>query len=274
MATPEQPAPALPRIEDLTVAQRRAIFGTIALVATDVDGTLTSRGEILAPVLAALAEMAAAGIEVVPVSGRPAGEVLGLVRYLPGVRRGIAENGIVEMTPDRPPVWLRARPDRERLREVARRLEAEHMTTLRTSADDPFRLGDVAFERDGREEPELERLRAAALPLGAHLIWSSVHIHLSPDPPDKGAAVLVMAEKHGVAPGNILTVGDAPNDAGLFVAGRFGATVGTADVLAQLRQFPTPPALVTREREAAGFLALADVLLSVRRRRDMVRSPQ
>src|SRR5687768_660769 len=83
MATHEQPAHALRRIEDLTLTERRAIFGTIALVATDVDGTLTSRGEILAPVLAALADLAAAGIEVVPVSGRPAGEVLGLVRYLP-----------------------------------------------------------------------------------------------------------------------------------------------------------------------------------------------
>jgi HAD superfamily hydrolase (TIGR01484 family) len=264
MATLGSP-PATPRrIDALTLAERRAILGSVALVATDVDGTLTQAGEILAPVVAAIAELSEAGIEVVPVSGRPAGEVLGLVRYLPGVRRGIAENGIVEMIPDHPPVWLRARPDRESLREVARRISVQQTTALRPSADDPFRLGDVAFERDGREEPELERMRADALTLGAHLVWSSVHIHFSAEPPDKGAAVLVVAEKHGIAPGNVLTVGDAPNDAGLFTAGRFGATVGTADVLAQLRWFPSPPALVTREREAAGFLDLAAMLLSVR----------
>lgn len=264
MVTHSTPAATMRPLADISPSERRGIFGAVALVATDVDGTLTRAGELGAPVVAALADLAGAGIEVVPVSGRPAGEVLGLVRYLPGVRRGIAENGIVAMTPDQPPVWLRARPDRERLRELARAVAVACATDLRASADDPFRLGDVAYERDGRDEPELERMRAAARPLGAHLVWSSVHIHLSQDPPDKGAAVLALAAIHGVAPGGIVTVGDAPNDAGLFTAGRFGATVGTADVVGQLAYFQHPPAFVTREREAAGFLELAAALLSSR----------
>ena len=46
---------------------------------------------------------------------------------------------------------------------------------------------------------------------------------------------------------------DAPNDEGLFVGGRFGLTVGTADVPAQREAFGSLPAFVTDARESAGF---------------------
>ena len=84
---------------------------------------------------------------------------------------------------------------------------------------------------------------------------------LTPAEPDKGAAVLVAAGIDGAA---IATIGDAPNDAGLFVAGRFGATVGTADVLRQRAVMPAMPELVTRGVESAGFLELAALLVATR----------
>ncbi|MCB9567292.1 MAG: HAD family phosphatase [Myxococcales bacterium] len=237
----------------------------IALVATDVDGTLTRSGKLESAAVAAIRALVDAGVAVWPVSGRPAGEVMGLCRYLPGVVRGLAENGLLEVIPDRVPRWLGKPTDKARLRRVGELLNAEHGAGLEVVADDFCRLGDLAFERAGRGEDELLRLRAAAEAAGVHLIWSNVHVHLAEAIPDKGAAVLQLAGEVGIDPARIATVGDAPNDAGLFVGGRFGLTVGTADVGHQRAYFPSLPDVITGEREAAGFIELAEAILAARR---------
>ena len=236
----------------------------ICLVATDVDGTLTRAGKLDAAALDAIWRLMVAGVTVVPVSGRPAGEVQGLVRYVPGVVRGLAENGLVEIVPDHAPRWLGAPTDRARLHRVGERLNAECSARLRLTGDDYCRLGDVAYERDGRDEAELLRLRRHAEAMGVHLIWSNVHVHLAEAIPDKGVAVLQLARELAIDPLRIATIGDAPNDAGLFLGDRFGLTVGTADVGAQLAYFPEPPRAITAGREAAGFVELAEVLLAAR----------
>lgn len=236
----------------------------ICLIATDVDGTLTRAGKLDPAALAAIWRLMVAGVTVVPVSGRPAGEVQGLVRYMPGVVRGLAENGLVEIVPDHAPRWLGRPTDRDRLHRVGERLNAEFAAGLRLTGDDYCRLGDVAYEREGRDEVELVRLRRHAEALGVHLVWSNVHVHLAEAVPDKGVAVLQLARELAVDPGRVATIGDAPNDAGLFIAGRFGLTVGTADVTAQLEHFPDPPRAVTAGREAAGFVELAEALLAAR----------
>ena len=53
----------------------------INLVATDVDGTLTRSGALVDETLAAIERLVTVGIEVVPVSGRPTGEVLGQAEH-------------------------------------------------------------------------------------------------------------------------------------------------------------------------------------------------
>ncbi|HGG56642.1 MAG TPA: hypothetical protein ENK31_02470 [Nannocystis exedens] len=237
----------------------------MALVATDVDGTLTRDGALCSEVLVAIRELAQAGVEVLPVSGRPAGEVLGLCRYLPGVRRGLAENGLLEIVPDRAPRWLGTPTEKSHLQAVGDLLNAEQGAKLELVGDDFCRLGDVAFERAGRGEPELLRLRAAARAAGVHLTWSNVHVHLAEAIPDKGAALLQLAAESSIDPQRIVTIGDAPNDAGLFVAGRFGLTVGTAAVGDQRDYFPCLPQAMTAEPEASGFLELAAALLRARR---------
>jgi len=255
--------PTLVPFSSLDGSVRTALLREVRLVATDVDGTLT-RGRSLDPeVVRVIAALAAGGRPVVPVSGRPAGEVLGLCRYMPGVERAIAENGLLEVIPDQPPLWLGEPTDRAALLEAGRRLDAEHGARLRLTADHPFRLGDVAYERDGRDQSELERLREAAAELGVFMIWSSVHVHLTPRPPDKGLGLLRFAIDHGVEPATILTIGDAPNDEGLFAPGRFGVTVGTADVPGQADAFRWLPAYVTAGRESEGFLEVARALLAL-----------
>jgi hydroxymethylpyrimidine pyrophosphatase-like HAD family hydrolase len=238
-------------------------LASIAVIATDVDGTLTRAGELGAELLDALVRVRAAGIRVIPISGRPAGEVLGLCRYLP-VDYGVAENGLFEIVPDQAPRWLTSPSDPAALRAVGEHLNRELDAGLRPAADAFCRLGDVAYERDDRDETELLRLRTAAEAHGVHLIWSSVHVHLAAQAPDKGAGLLTLLERRGIDPRTVVTIGDAPNDAGLFVSDRFGLTVGTADVLTQLRWFPDQPECVTADREVDGFLELAHRLLATR----------
>jgi hydroxymethylpyrimidine pyrophosphatase-like HAD family hydrolase len=289
-----EPSPVLVPFATLVGSARAAVLGPIRMVATDVDGTLTqglrtpeasehgrAANEGLRPppggrsepaakcgaldpeVVRVIAALADAGFEVVPVSGRPTGEVLGLCRYLPGVARAIAENGLLEVVPDRDPRWLAEPTDRAALLAAGRRLDVEHGAGLRLTADHPFRLGDVAYERDGRTLAELQRLREAARALGVCMIWSSVHVHLTPRPPDKGQGLLRLAADLGLDPATILTIGDAPNDEGLFAPGRFGVTVGTADVPRQREAFTWLPAYVTAGRESEGFLEVADALLAL-----------
>ena len=127
----------------------------VELVATDVDGTLTRGGKLPDTVVTAIDDLSRNGIRVMPVSGRSAGEVLGLCRYLPGVGEGLAENGLVEIVPDKPVRALVDRNDRARLKELGQAIAAEAGTVLELAPDEPFRIVDVAYERAGRaDDPE------------------------------------------------------------------------------------------------------------------------
>jgi hypothetical protein len=262
---------ALVALGTLDAALRAARAGAVRLVATDVDGTLTREGALAAEIIGAITRLVAVGIEVMPVSGRSAGEVLGLVRYLPGVRRGIAENGLVEVIPDMPVrrihfgAGARAQAvdpdDRARVRAAGLEVGARIGLPLVATPDDVFRLVDVAFERAGRTDDQLAVLASALREAALFVTWSNVHVHVTREPPDKGRAVLAAA---GVDPLAIATIGDAPNDAGLFVRGRFGVTVGTADVPRQAAAMPHLPEFVTAHPEADAFLELTEWLLAAR----------
>ncbi len=108
------------------------------------------------------------------------------------------------------------------------------------------------------------RLRSLAEAEGVFLIWSNVHVHLAERRPDKGEGLLRLLAQRGIDASRVVTIGDAPNDGGLFVDERFGLTVGTADVLAQRTWFDALPEYVTAEREVTGFIELADRLLAAR----------
>lgn len=232
------------------------------LLATDVDGTLTRNRAIGPDVLDAIARLTHAGIEVMPVTGRPAGEAMGLCRYLPGVKRAIAENGLVLVAPDVSVDWLGPPTDLPALVEVGTWLNAEHDARLVRTPDAFCRLGDVAYEREGREAEELERLRSLAAQRGVHLVWSNVHVHLAARKVDKGEGLLEVLQRDGRDPAGVVTIGDAPNDAGLFVADRFGLTVGTADVVEHREALFALPQYVSQKREADAFLELTDKVLA------------
>jgi hydroxymethylpyrimidine pyrophosphatase-like HAD family hydrolase len=62
----------------LPLSQAPDRLRTVRLIATDIDGTLTTHGKFTPNVLQALTNLAQAGITVVLVTGRSAGWVSGL----------------------------------------------------------------------------------------------------------------------------------------------------------------------------------------------------
>lgn len=239
----------------------RRQLAAIEVLLTDIDGTMTQRGRIPAEVVEWLPRLADAGVEVLPCTGRSAGELLGLVRYLPGIERGIAENGGILVVPDEPLQPLRPLVDRAQLARAAEELGRRRPWQLAPCSF--ARLTDQAWERAGRGEDELHDLREAAEGLGLQLTWSSVHIHLTLAPPDKGAGALQVLAQDGIAPASAASIGDAANDEGLWVAGRFGLQVGTADaekVWPLLRHKPS----VRVARAAQGWIELARALVAAR----------
>ena len=246
-------------------APRERLAG-IEWIASDVDGTLTAKGRLSPRLLDAIARLHAQGIRLVPISGRPAGEVQGLCRYLPFVEFGVAENGLLEIVADRAPRWLDSPTDIARLLAVGEHLNRDHDARLVRTGDAFCRIGDVAYERESRDERELVRLRELVIEQGAHLVWSNVHIHIAQRKPDKGAGLLTLLGQRGIDPLRVATAGDAPNDAGLFAPGRFGLTFGTVDVVGQREWFEALPEFVAEKREIDGFLELVEALLAARSR--------
>jgi hydroxymethylpyrimidine pyrophosphatase-like HAD family hydrolase len=249
-------------------AEAPAAAASIQLLATDVDGTLTREGEIVAEIAELCEHLGRCGIEVLPVSGRAAGEVAGLARYLPGVRRAVAENGLLMVEPDAPLRWLSGlAPDVAALRAFGEQLNAEHGLRLRLAPDAAWRLGDVAYERDGRSDASLAELAQLVRARGAFVTWSSVHVHFGAIRPDKGRALATLLAEEGIPPEATVVIGDAPNDAGLFALPGV-VSVGTSEVLEHLAAypdaFPVPPRYVTRGRESDGFAELARGLLRLR----------
>jgi hypothetical protein len=95
------------------------------------------------------------------------------------------------------------------------------------------------------------------------MVWSSVHIHFSEVVPDKGLAVQEVARRAGLAGEAIATVGDSPNDAGLWHPGRFGLTVGLAGHGDDLGATAWQPDWLA-PAAAAGWVELAERIIAAR----------
>lgn len=230
-----------------------ARLARLRVILTDIDGTITRDGKITAEMIAGSSQLAAAGVEILPVTGRSAGEALGLARYIPAFRRAIAENGGVLVVPDQPLYFLRPPVDRDRLAAAAAELGHGQWMPAPCSA---FRLTDQAWERADQPSEKLADARVRAEAMGLHLTWSSVHIHLTELPPDKGAGALRVLGNNLIDPQDALAIGDAPNDEGLWERERFGVTVGTAEVVQCWSQLRHRPEFVVGSA-ATGWLEMA-----------------
>lgn len=246
-------------------------------VLTDIDDTLTLDGRLPAAAYAALEALEAAGIAVIPVTGRPAGWCDAIARHWP-VTAVVGENGALWYALDRGARRMlrwQAQPEAERLANRARLMELARAALAAVpgsaiAADQPFRLFDVAIDFAEDAGPlgldAAERIAAVFRAGGAEAKVSSIHVNAWIGSWDKRAGIeaLFAARFGGFAAqrGLVAFTGDSANDAPLF--GAVACSVGVANVAPFLAGMATPPAYITRAEGGAGFAEFADALLKAR----------
>ncbi|MGF1521035.1 MAG: HAD family hydrolase [Leptolyngbyaceae cyanobacterium] len=247
----------------------RSALEAIQLIATDMDGTLTQRGRFTPLLLQTLEAVAAAGLQTLIVTGRSAGWVQGVVAYLPVVG-AIAENGGVYIPQTTlAPAWLMKMPAIDQHRtQLASMFTTicEAFPKLQPSSDNQFRLTDWTFDIGDLSPADLEAIHEMCKTAAWGFTYSTVQCHIRPATQDKGVGLqtVLQQEFSHLSPKQVVTVGDSPNDEGLFDPQRFPLAVGVANVQHyrdRLRHFP---ALTTQAAEVQGFQELVEVILSAR----------
>ena len=243
---------------------------------TDIDDTITTAGRLTAAAYAALERLHAAGIRVIPVTGRPAGWCDHIARMWP-VDAVVGENGAF---------WMRCEGEAGRLKTVfvgqpppdrQSRIEAVAAEVLAAVpgcalASDQFcRVADLAidFREDVAPLPPaavdaiVQRMQAA----GMRAKVSSIHVNGWFGEYDKLSTTRrMLAEEFGIALEDAtererwIFVGDSPNDASMF--GFFPNSVGVANVLDFAGRLAAEPAWITSARCGAGLVELGEALLA------------
>ncbi|WP_376100207.1 HAD family hydrolase [Roseomonas sp. CCTCC AB2023176] len=254
-----------------------AALAALRWVLTDIDDTLTEAGRLPSATLAAMEALAEAGIEVVPVTGRPAGWCDAIARQWP-VAAVVGENGALWYAEDRrarPMLRWQAQPEATRLADRARLMALAEAAIAavpgaRMAADQPFRLFDAAVDFAEDAGP-LDRDAAARVAEvfrngGAQARISSIHVNAWFGDWDKlsGIASLFAARFRPLDAvlDRVAFVGDSPNDAPMFGAIPF--SVGVANAVPFLPMMEAQPAYLTRAAGGAGFAELAGAVLAAR----------
>ena len=247
-------------------------------VLTDIDDTLTSDGRLTATAYNALEALHAAGLKVVPVTGRPAGWCDHIARMWP-VDAVVGENGAFWMRYDCTAKKLRTvcagqvPADRQmRIDALAREILAA-VPGCALASDQFCRIADLAvdFREDVAPLPlsavdAIVRQMEAA---GMQAKVSSIHVNGWFGDYDKLSTTRrLLAEEFGLdveTPAGRMRwtfVGDSPNDAPMFAY--FPNAVGVANVRDFADRLTAAPRYITRNRSGAGFVELAKHLLAAR----------
>lgn len=242
-------------------------------VFTDIDDTLTTDGAITPEALQALADLKAAGLHVVPITGRPVGWSEPFARSWP-VDAIVAENGAVALVhEDGQPLRKLYQQDAAtrathlaRMQQVLARIERE-VPGAQRSQDSDGRETDIAIDHS-----EFTHLPQASIDAVVHLMQSegmtatvsSIHINGWYGDHDKLAgARWIVRELWGrdldAEMGRWVYVGDSTNDQVMFR--HFVHSVGVANIRRFADRLQHPPRCITQGERGAGFAELAAHLL-------------
>ena len=261
-------------VEDFARATAQAVH----TVWTDIDDTLSLQGRLPAATYGALERLQAAGLRVIPVTGRPAGWCDHIARFWP-VDGVVGENGAFYMWHDARARVLRSRhwltPEqqvhaRQGLAKVQARILAE-VPGCAVASDQFCRLYDLAIDfcEDVPALPAsaVDRIAALMQEAGMTAKVSSIHVNGWWGDWDKLAmARLMLAERYGLdleqEADRMVFVGDSPNDAPMFAA--FPNAVGVANVRDCLDRLTHRPTWITPAQGGLGFVEFVDRLLALR----------
>ena len=261
-------------LASMTLAVRAAMRGVLA----DIDDTLSTGGRITAESYAAMENLRAAGLLVIPITGRPAGWCDHIARMWP-VDAVVGENGALYMLHDQGTGRLRKRYAATETERAAnrRRLAAVAETILREvpgaalASDQAYRESDLAIDfcEDVPRLPDdaIDRIIALMRAAGMTAKMSSIHVNGWFGAYDKLAMTRTLLRDEfdidvDAERDRFVFVGDSPNDAPMF--GHFPYSVGVANVRAFGGRIATLPGYVTERESGAGFAELAAHLLAAR----------
>jgi len=259
----------------MPLAARRAIRGVL----TDIDDTLTTDGVLPDVARTALDDLAAAGIPVVAITGRPAGLCEALLVQWP-LAAIVGENGGVWMRRDSATHAIEAHyehgdEERARQRERLAAIGARVLGAVPSAAlavDRYRRETDLAIDWAERIGPlpraDVDRIVALLQAEGLSTAVSSIHIHGWYGAHDKLATSRRLFEAAfridlAAERAHYVYVGDAPNDAPMFAF--FPHAVGVANLRRFMDRLPVAPAYITQKDAGEGFAELAELLLDARR---------
>lgn len=285
------PDPMLP-LSSWPLAQRRGIIG----VFTDIDDTLTTHQAITPDALQALADLKAAGLVVIPITGRPIGwcepHAYGdVARGLPAwaVDAMVAENGGVAFAPtllsqnghqplldqgqQLSKIYYTEAAERvintQKLQQVAQRILSEILgTTL--SQDSAGRETDIAIdhaEHTTLAPDKVAQVVALMQSEGMQATVSSIHINGWIGTHDKwqGACWIARELLDRDLPAEAerwVYVGDSTNDQVMFE--HLPQSVGVANIRRFESKLKYLPRYITRGERGAGFAEVARALLADR----------
>lgn len=279
-------------LSDWPLAERRQIIG----VFTDIDDTLTTHSHITADALQALTDLKAAGLWVIPVTGRHAGWCARLAHGDPAqglapwpVDALLAENGGVAFAPEfkhqnglQPllnnrkqllKIYQQSDADRaidaNRMRQVAQRVLRE-VPQACLSRDEDGRETDLAFDYHEHHHLPSDAVQQVLTILrdeGMHTSVSSIHIHGCFYDFNKWTGACWLVQKlfgRDLAQelDRWVFVGDSGNDQPMFQ--HFKHSVGVANIRHCAASLAHLPHYVTQGERGAGFAEVAGAILDAR----------
>jgi len=248
---------------------------SLEIVLADIDDTLTLHGRLPAIAYEAMERIQAAGIKMIPITGRPAGWCDHIARMWP-VDGIVGENGALYFQYDAAEKKLIRRfwktdaeraSDRKKL-DVIRAEVLASVPGAGIASDQPYREADLAvdFCEDvpALSSQAIDDIVAVFDKHGATSKISSIHVNGWYGAYDKLSMTRKMLDEvFGVeldqALETITFLGDSPNDAPMF--GHFPLSIGVANVRELEDRLEYKPVYVTEKPGGLGFAEFADMLL-------------
>lgn len=269
-------------LESWSAQARSRITG----VFTDIDDTLTTEGAITPDALAALADLKAAGLKVVAITGRPVGWSEPFAASWP-VDAIVAENGAVALIPEQKinqidtlrncsghsllsKIYQQDASTRShnfsRMQAVLELIE-KSIPRARRATDSPGRETDIAIDHSEFVHLGAEQIAEVVALMqreGMHATVSSIHINgwFGEHNKLEGARWIVRqlwGRDLDAEMDSWVYVGDSTNDQLMFKT--FANSVGVVNIERFLPALKDKPRYVTRKARGAGFAEVAALIL-------------
>lgn len=264
---------ALTRAKPLAQLPAEGVLGLL----TDIDDTLTRDGAIEPVALQALHDLAAAGLPVFAVTGRPMGWSEPFARTWP-IGAIVAENGAVALWREGDGLRIEYAQDEGTRQANALKLQAAAARVLAEvpgatlARDSAGRVTDIAIDHAEFAHLGPEAVEAVVRILreqGMNATVSSIHVNGWYGEHDKwsGACWIVrrrLGRDLAAEADRWVYVGDSTNDQAMFA--RFALSVGVANLMHFADRLHTWPAYLAEGERGAGFAQVAARLVSARRR--------